>query len=179
MPRKYWILFTLFFIAVVCFCFTCLSSCEVIKGKKSVKSDSTAVSKNTVNALDTSKSGSVTKSEVKSKEENEWWRIIQSFQKDTVNNVTNVYPSTVVYEGGKGTREQTENKVDSTWFKNYISFMQSKYDSLSSKLEQVEKNKQSETKGVGLIMVIIIVIAAIILYAILSGYLKRFKIIRT
>jgi hypothetical protein len=157
----------------------CLQGCEILKNKKSLQLDDTAVSKKETAATDSSQGGSINKTETKTKEEFDWWRMTQLFdQNKAVPGETKVYPSTIVYEGGKGSKEQTQNSTDSTWFKNAISLLTNQVDSLNRKLEMKEKDIKSETKGVGLVMVIIIVAAAFVLYLIGKGLFKKFSIVK-
>lgn len=129
-------------------------SCEITKKLKRNSSDSTAVSKLTTSLIDTSGGGSVSKTTMVSKEDFDWWRTTMQYKGDT--SVTNVYPSTIIYEGGKGSKQSETNEVDSSWFKNALAIIQAQSDSISVIKESFEKNKQSETKGVGLVMVILI-----------------------
>lgn len=157
-----------------------LSGCELTKQIKHSTSDSTSLNKSTVNAVDTSKGGSVKTTNTTTKEDFDWYKITQLFSqnKDTSINNTNVYPSTVIYEGGKGTKEQVSNTIDSSWFKNQLSFMTLTIDSLNKKIETYSKDKHSETKGVGLIMVIIIVVCGMIAYFLLSKILGGYTIVK-
>lgn len=161
------------------------SGCEITKGKKSASFDQTGVSKKTASSTDSSAGGGIKKTESNSKEQYDWYRTIMQYlpgqYRDT--NITNVYnypqqPATIIYEGGKGTKEQNTNTFDSTWFKNALASAMASMDSLKSIVQTSEKNKQSETKGVGLVLVIIVAVAAVVLYALLTGYLKRFRIVK-
>jgi len=170
-----WLSFICFVIIFIIICVVALSGCEVIKGKRSISSDSTAVKKEILQITDTSKGGSVKTNTTK--EEFDWYKMTQLFdQKKQTPGDTKVYPTTVIYEGGKGTKESST--VDSSWFLNALNLMQANLDSTNKKLQESEKNKKSETKGVGLIFIILICVGCIVLYAILSGYLKRFKIVK-
>jgi hypothetical protein len=160
-----------------------LHSCEILKTQKSVDQESSALSKKNSGLIDTSSAGAVKKNETNSKENYDWFRMIQQFpQQKGDSSVTNVYnypqPATVIYEGGTGTREQTSTTIDSTWFKNAITSFSSTIDSLTNKIAVMESSKQSETKGIGISMVIIIVICGFIAYFLIKWGLKRFKIVK-
>lgn len=151
MNKSKWILFLAFVLAFLSLCFLLLS-CEVIKGKKTIASDSTTVKKETVAVVDTSKGGSVKTNTTK--EAFDWYKMTQLFdQNKQPAGDTKVYPSTVIYEGGKGTKESTT--IDSTWFKNALSLLQAKIDSANAKYESSEKNKQVESKGLGVWLLVI------------------------
>lgn len=162
-----------------------LGGCEVIKAKKASRMDQTGVQRIAQSSSDSSAGGSLKKSDNISKEQYDWYRTTMQYlpgqYKDT--NVTNVYnypqqPATIIYEGGKGAREQSSSTFDSSWFQNALATAMARVDSLTQKLEMSEKNKQSETKGVGLVMVIIIVIAGIVVYALLRNAIRKFKIVK-
>lgn len=158
--------------------FTCLlimgmCGCEVIKGKKSVQSDSTHVVKAEAVKTDSTKSGIVTKTDIS--EMYEKWKTTLTFPRDT--SVTNVYnyprPETIVIEKEVG--QKTETKSDSSWYFNFQSSVFTAIDSLNRKIDSYEKTKSSETKGVGLTLVIIIAIAAVVL----GKVALPFKIVKT
>ncbi len=172
-----WKAIVIFVIAFLLLCFLLLS-CEIIKGKKSSKSDVSSLRKESVHLIDSSEGGSSRKTDTKVKEEFDWYKMTQLFNNAQKPGDTKVYPSTVIYEGGKGTKETQVNSIDSNWFKNAMSLLQAKLDSANAKIEQSEKNKHSESKGVGLIMVIIIVIIGLIVYKVAGYYFGKFKILK-
>jgi hypothetical protein len=109
--------------------FSLLTGCEVMKGKKSIQSDSTVVAK-----ID---SGSVVKAESESKTDWEWFRQTLQFPRDTNVTITNNYPArpeVVIIEGGKGSNLTTIIQTDSTW--------KQAFDSLSAKVNTTEKVKE-------------------------------------
>lgn len=127
-------------------------SCQVLKSKKSISSDSTSVKKEVLAITDTSKGGSVKTNTTK--EEFDWYKMTQLFDQNKAKpGDTKVYPSTVIYEGGKGSKESTT--IDSSWFKNALAIMQAKVDSTNKKYEEDQKNKSSESKGLGLWLIAI------------------------
>jgi len=109
------------------------TSCEVLKTKKSVKTDSVSVSK-----ID---SGRVISTASERKDSFEWWRVMLDYtgKKDTnINNyyTTNPEPKVVVIEGGRGGGTTIINQVDSSW--------KQRYDSLA--VQKTESSKTKETK---------------------------------
>ena len=149
-------------------------SCKLIKDVQRSSVDTTSVKKINTAAVDTGTGGATKRS--MTKEEFDWWKKTETYQ-PAAPGVTNVYPSTVVYEGGKGTKET--NTFDSAWFKNALSLMQSQYDSLNTKTEEYRKQSETKTKGLGTFFIVLICIGCFILYLILSKYLKRFKIVKS
>lgn len=137
------------------------SGCEVLKNKSSRSSDSTSVKKLTVNDSNVNAGGNVSKNETKAKEANEWERTIYQYGRDT--NVTNVYPSTIIYERGSGTKEQQNNSTDSSFYFNLEKRLMNAIDSTNSNKQETEKDKSSNTKGVGLITIILIGLGLIVL----------------
>lgn len=172
-----WISFIVFFLSFLLACMLLLSGCEVLKGKKSFTQDSVSVKKQQSAVIDTGNGGSVIKQQNSTKEAFDWYRMTQLFDSNKqLPGETKVYPSTVIYEGGKGTKEQNSSTIDSSWFKNALQMYASSVDSLNNKIATMEKNKQSETKGVGLIMVIIIAFGAVFVYGLLRYFLKGYSI---
>lgn len=148
---KFWIKVILFITAFFTACYFLLG-CSVIKGKRSTSSDSTGVKKEILAVSDTSKGGSIKTNTTK--EEFDWYKMTQLFDaKQKTPGDTKVYPTAVIYEGGKGSKESTT--VDSTWFKNAMSLMQAKLDSTNAKFQETEKNKESESKGLGVWLILI------------------------
>lgn len=137
-PRIDWL--TLFMLACLV---VILLSCNVIKGKRSTRATVDSVARKTVNVVDTGSGGTVSRGT--SKETFDWSKLtIQYPPGDT--NITNIYnypqkPATVVYETGKGTKEETH--TDSTWFKNALSAMQNSVDSLHRELAISQKDKET------------------------------------
>lgn len=143
------------------------SSCKVLRNINRVSTDSASVSKVNVLNTDTSKSGNTTKQTTK--EELEWWKKTESYQPPAPG-VTNVYPSTIIYEGGKGVRQT--DYFDSAWVRAALSSMQLKYDSINAKNQSFQKQSESKTKGLGLFFVVLICIGCVVAYAVLSRYIK-------
>lgn len=137
-PRIDWLtLFMLAWLVVI------MLSCNVIKGKRSTRATVDSVARKTVNVVDTGSGGAVSRGT--SKETFDWSKLtIQYPPGDT--NITNIYnypqkPATVIYETGKGTKEETH--TDSTWFKNALSAMQNSVDSLHRELATSQKDKET------------------------------------
>ena len=109
------------------------SSCQVLKKKSSLTSDSTAVNK--------SDTGRVTVNTTNTKDSLAWWREIINFGRDTtiINPVTNVYSTSYIREGGVRTVETKEINYDSLW--------SNKIDSLVVKLSRTDKSKETKVLG--------------------------------
>lgn len=151
-----------------------LCGCEVIKAKKSSSTDSVQVTKSAVSAIDTGNSGQVSKNETKTSEAFDWYKMTQLIEQAKPGD-----PKVVVVEGGRGSKEQTSTGIDSNWVKNYLTYQKNTSDSTSRQSEVTEKDKHSETKGLGTFMIVLIVIAGIFVYALIDkGILSKFKIAR-
>ncbi len=159
------------------------SGCEILKTRKEVRNDSTNVKKTEVVRTDSSSSGSVKTENTKTKEDYEWFRLIlQGMPRDTSVSITNVYPQpggTIIYEGGKGSRQEDKSVQDSSWKMELMRFNAMMFDSLNRKMETIAVSKHSETKGVGLGLTILIILGAQILFKVLGWKLGHFKIINT
>lgn len=118
-------------------------SCNVIKAKRSTRATTDSVSRQTTAVVDTSQGGAVSKAV--SRETFDWSKLTLQYPPGDTN-ITNIYnypqrPATVIYETGKVTKEET--RTDSTWFKNAISSLTASVDSLSRKLAEQTKDKET------------------------------------
>lgn len=170
----------LILLAVVCILFTLLlcSGCEVFKFRKENKTDSTAVKKKIAVATDSSNGGSVKKEETKSKEENEWWRLIQHYGRDTVTNNFYPQPATIIYEGGRGNKEESTSTVDSSYYQNMMRMVAMSFDSLNRKVDSIENKKHSETKGVGLITLLLVAGGAVVLLKLMGWVGSNYSFVK-
>lgn len=138
-PRIDWLLvFMLAWLLVI------LLSCNVIKGKRSTRSQTDSVSRQTTATVDTSQGGSVSKDV--SRETFDWSKLTLQYPPGDTN-ITNIYnypqrPATVIYETGKGTKE--ESRTDSAWFHNFLTKMDERYDARFTMLEESIKNKETK-----------------------------------
>ncbi len=159
------------------------SSCEILKHKKSETLDSTRIIKTVVAIKDTTSAGVVSKEKTTEKEANEWWRVIQQFQPhggDTTIVYNNHYPqpATVIYEGGKGSREATAERTDSAWINSVMTMVATSLDSMNKKLTTIEKDKKSETKGVGLLTVLLLGVGFVLLNYLLGFVGSNYSIVK-
>lgn len=133
------------------------SGCEVLKSKRQSYSDTASVKKTELVVKDSSAAGNVKITDEKRKEDYEWFRLIlQNWPKDS--SVTNIYPqpATIIYEGGKGRSETAMIRRDSAWDNKLTLLVANTLDSMNRRMEMIEKKKQSETKGVGLVTLLIV-----------------------
>ncbi|MEO0312289.1 MAG: hypothetical protein RIQ89_1946 [Bacteroidota bacterium] len=156
------------------------TGCEVLKQKKSAKADSTSVKKQSTSIIDSNNAGSVSTAENKTKEESEWWRVIKQFAKPDTNVTNNYYhqgqPATIIYEGGRGTKEEASKQTDSTWRNQFLSMVADALDSMNHKIESIDKGKHSQTKGVGLVTLLLLLGGFFILSNGAGFILKKYKI---
>lgn len=154
-----------------------LGSCEILKFKKKTATDSTKVTTQQVAVKDSSTGGTVHKEEKNSKDDYEWWKVtLQNLQRPGDTTITNIYPQTVIYEGGKGVKEESSNTYDTSWQHRFFEYMNARYDSLGVKIEAVQKDKHAETKGVGLITMILIIAGVYLLLNGLGFVVKNYSI---
>jgi hypothetical protein len=141
--RLIFILLLLFLTAMI---IVGVSSCKILKTKSELKADSTALHQKTKTDSAAINTGAVKKEETKSKEENEWWRIIQQFanKKDTNITNTNLYPSTIIYEGGKGKKEESRSSYDSSFYNFVLKMISDSLSSISTRVEQSSKSKETQ-----------------------------------
>lgn len=183
-----WVGYAILVILVVAFFMLLLflPGCKVIKGKKASSYDSTAVSKKVAASVDSSAAGSVSKATSKSMNEYDWYRITQQFgpQQGRDTNVTNFYntypqyPTTVIYEGGKGKSQEEKSSYDSSWMNNLRKDFALVYDSLTRRIQTLETSKESKPVGLGLFQILFVAAGAIGLNQLLSVLKARYKIVR-
>ena len=141
-----------------------LQSCEVIKGKRTTVSDTTAVQKKDSGAVKTN-TGTETK-------QSEWWKetVIFPPAKDcTINNYfNNSYPAIIIKEGGNAQQQSTFYNYDSAW--------QKKLDSLAASQKTTEKTK--DTTLLTPWQIIAISIGACLVLIILSKFASQFTILK-
>src|SRR5436190_21237646 len=130
-----------------------IGGCEILKTKKSSSVDSTSLTKKTEISNSDETGGHISKDESKSKGEYERTTFIYPPRDTNIYNFYNQPPSTVIYEKGK--TEQASTKTDSGWYKMLEQQVKSLTDSISSSRKENSKDVQKETKGVGLIAVIL------------------------
>jgi hypothetical protein len=129
-----------------------LSGCEILKSKRTSRIDSTGSSR-----ID---SGRVVKSDGGSKRDSTYFRETIYFGRDTnvfntTTPVNNYYPTQIVRESGTVSRDE--------WLRLLDSANKTKVDTSSKAVTVEEKSKKSETKGVGLITMILIAVGMVIL----------------
>lgn len=177
MKKIQWIAIIIIFASFLILCAALLSGCRILKTRKEKTSDSTNVSKTSSNLLDTSKAGGIKKNDNSTKENSEWWRTTVKYQ-DTGHNVTNVYPSTIVYEGGKGQKESKSSSIDSGWINQFKSENKAQFDSMQRKLSDLETEKKSSPGGMPLWFWLLIAGVGFVLYEIAKVYFGKFKIVK-
>jgi hypothetical protein len=137
-----------------------LGGCEVLKGKREVRTDSTVVSKKD--------SGSVSVKTTNIMDSLAWWREQWNFDKDTTiltPGVTNVYPTSYIREGGVRTVEvQTIN---------YDSIYKSIADSTRLLKEEIEKSKHTKVATQWYIWVILGLVGLIAMKILLPFKISR------
>lgn len=157
------------------------SGCEVLKGKKHTVSDSTSVKKQEVVINDSTRSGSVKKEETNSHEENEWFRLTMQYLQahpggDTSITNNNYYPqpATIIYEGGKGKKDEHTTTTDSSFYLNIMRFIAASNDSLSRRIDIMDKNKKSETKMFQLLPLALVLAGLYLLSDVYKGAKQKF-----
>ena len=140
------------------------SSCEILKTRSELKADSTHKATLAIDTKDSTAGGAVSKINYESKDDYEKWRAIFTYPRDTNVSVTNVYPqpTTVIYEREKGTKTEATNKTDSSWFVNVFKHLFNALDSTNSKVDRIDKSKHSETKGLGLFTIVLLLLGYLV-----------------
>jgi hypothetical protein len=149
------------------------SGCEVLKNTRKETSDSTSLKKTFSTFADTSAAGRINKERIQTTEENEWFRLTLKYladnnkpatiiDADTTLNQFITQPATIIYEAGKYSRNEDKKTIDSSWQMNMIKMVAMAIDSMSRKVDNYEKTKHSETKGLDLATLILIGIGLII-----------------
>lgn len=169
--KSYWVCLWLALLGLIIVVAMLFSSCKILHTKKANSNDTTSLKKTELTSKDSATKGGVKSDSSKTKEEFEWWRLILSQQ----NRDTNIYninsypqPATVIYEGGRGSREEQKHVYDSAWDNRMTVLVAQSIDSMNRKISNLEENKKTETKGVGLITVILIVVGSLIGYRLLG-----------
>ena len=144
------------------------SGCETSKSFQSTKNDTTSVKKS-VEALDIINQGAALRTEDnRSHEENEWSRLTLKWLAEkndgdtTINNLI-TQPATVIFETGRSNRDEATKIVDSSWHQSLVKMIAASSDSMSRKIDNYEKTKHSETKGIGWITISLLGIGLIAL----------------
>lgn len=157
--KSYWRCLWLALLGLIIVISMLFSSCKILHTKKTKSNDTTSVKKTEIATKDSSTRGVVQSDSSKTKEEFEWWRLILSQQRGD----TNVYninsypqPATVIYEGGKGSREEQKHLYDSAWDNRMAVQVALAIDSMNRKIDSMEKNSRTETKGVGLFTLLLV-----------------------
>lgn len=166
------ILFILVLIGILIVAWVMLS-CNVIKAKRSTRATTDSVSSRKTAAVDTSSGGSVSRGT--SKETFDWSKLTLQYPPGDTN-ITNIYnypqrPATVIYETGKGSKE--ESRSDSAYWQNAFSLMQSQQDSLHRELVEMRKDKETRPS---IWLFVGIVAAGLVLYGVVSGFLKKYHL---
>jgi hypothetical protein len=138
------------FVILTVICFWLLASivgCEVLKGKREVRTDSTSVVKKD--------SGSLFVNSSNRSDSSAYWREIWTLARDTNVTVNNIYPTSYTKEYGVREIKETELVYDSSW--------KQAYDSLNKKVDSFEKTKETKVLTQWWIWVIggIVVLASI------------------
>lgn len=162
-----WVLPLILILLAFIFCLL-LESCEVIKGKKTAKTDSTSVSKTDQGAIKTSFDSST--------KENQWTKetfVFPPALRDcTVNN--NYFPQPTVYIRESGSSKEQNNivVVDSTW--------QKRYDSLQYVQSISEKTKETKVLSMWQIIGLAVGVSlfVFVLLKVGSGFINKFTIIK-
>lgn len=157
--KSYWVCLWLSLLALIIVVTVMFSSCKILHTKKESKNDTTRVIKSDLTIKDTSSTGSTKTDNTQSTDKYEWWRIIASLPKGD----TNVYnintypaPATVIYEGGSGVKEEQREIRDSSWDNKMTMLVAQAIDSMNRKISNLEERSKTETKGVGLLTLILI-----------------------
>jgi hypothetical protein len=147
-----------------------LLSCGVIKGKSTSNATNSQKTSTTASDNSSKNAGSVSNTSNQAAKEYDWYKTTLHYlsnKRDTA--ITNVYPATIIYEGGKGKETSNTNTTDSSWQKEWQNTFFQKFDSLAAKLTQSTKTK--ETKE---LPVLIMAFSGVLLIA-LGYFIKAYR----
>lgn len=155
-------------------------NCSIEKFFSRQRNDSTSVVKSASEKKDSTAAGIVSTTNTDREETYKWWRmIIENMpKKDTNLTVNNIYPAParVIYEGGSGRIDEQTTSKDSMWYLQLAILIKASSDSMSRRIENIESQKKSETKGFGLWSLIMVAGGAIIFFKLLSYAGSNFTI---
>jgi hypothetical protein len=165
------ILLKLATIAALTIAYLC-SGCEVKKHFSATKADTTSVQSAAVIIDKKDEATSIKSEDNKSHEENEWTRLTLKYLSeidhgDTTINHYITQPATIIYERGKEQRDEQTKSFDSSSYRSFINALAISTDSMNRKIDNYEKAKHSETKGLSWVTIMMIVCGVIVLNKIL------------
>ena len=157
------------------------SGCEVFKTFKGNKTDTASVKKSATIVENSGEGGTIRTEDNRSHEENEWFRVTMKYltgnnDRDTTINNFITQPATVIYEGGKSSRDEERKLFDSSWYQNMMSMVGLAVESMSRSVDNYEKTKHSETKGIGWVTILLIGVGLMILTKGLGFLAKKYAI---
>lgn len=157
-----------------------LTGCEILKAKSSAQSSLKQASRQTEEGQSNNLAGSVSREAVDAKTVLDWWKTTYQFQSsyqpaggDTMqirNYINTPQPQVIIMEGGKSEQQTNTLRTDSAFYNQLISWVNTRFDTLSAQQIEMSKQKHSETKGVGVITLVLIGIGIVILNR-LTGFL--------
>lgn len=177
--------FWLLAIVIIALAVSMALGCDSFKHFTGSKSDTTHVDKKNLAVVDTSAGGSVKKEDTKTHEENEWFKLtLQYLQShpngDTTITNNNYYPqpATVIYEGGKGSKDEHKSTIDSTFYFNIMRMIAASTDSMSRKIDNYEKTKKVEAVGFKWIPMILVLVGLFVLYEVYKGFKSKYQLVK-
>ena len=138
-----------------------LLSCNTLKKSSSDHLSQGALSKSETNKVDTTSKGNVSTNSMLTKEWFENLKTTINLKKDTINNITNVYPSSIVYESSKGNSETEQKGIDSNWVKNAIFDASKSSDSTNVKHDIDTSSKKTQTDWKLYLLIVIVIYLAL------------------
>ena len=165
--------------------FYLLSGCEILKNKRRTDAEQSEVNRSTETKVDSSAITKTSTEKLDAKTVWDWWKTTVQFSSgqsiDTTKPVVNNYltapqPQVIIMEGGKGQRDETTVRMDSTFAIQIAYALNEKIDSLSAYISHSEKKKESETKGVGLVALCLIGGGLVVLNRVLVFFANNYSI---
>lgn len=133
-----------------------LSSCEVLKSKKSSDSLKQTEAKKDSSRKKEDVTNSVSKNESSKEQNNQYEKTTTNYQKDPVTN--KIYPTVVIRETGTINTKEAQSSYDSLQqVKREEAFIIA-VNSLKEEISTINKDKKSETKGLGLWLIVIAIV---------------------
>lgn len=151
------------------------AGCKSLKTLSRHDDDSTSVKTSTINKTDSSGGGGIKKTDEKTKEEFEWWKVIIPGRDTTINNI---YTQPIIYEGGRGTRDTEKQSVDSSFYFNIIKLLADQRDSTRKISSDLETSKIVKPSWLSIPTMLIMIIGSMLLIEFVKHFSKNYTIIK-
>lgn len=157
-----------------------MQGCQFMKLKHERESRTTSVSKKDSVVSSVGTGGAVAKTDDVTRSEWDWWKttLINSLASKDTTVVAPAKPQIIIMEGGRGNMERQVNTFDSSWFKDELGIIYRTIDTLALLAKENSKQKEGETKGLGLFAVLLIALGVPVVFKIIEKVFGGYKVIK-